>query len=66
MKPDSRAAAHRWAVLKLFLRLGFSRQNKSVEPAVLGLRGGKSPDNKLFLKPCLLLLVDETDKQAPD
>lgn len=59
MKPDSRAPAHRWAMLKLFPEIWFLQTKQSIKPEVLGQqrRGGAISNNKLFLKPCLLLQV---------
>lgn len=40
MKPDSRAPAHRWAVLKLFPETWFLQTKQNIKLEVLGQRGG--------------------------
>lgn len=40
MKPDSRAPAHRWAVLKLFPETWFLQTKQSIKLEVLGHQGG--------------------------
>lgn len=60
MKPDSRAPAHRWAVLKLFPKTWLLQTKQNIKLEVLGQKRGGGEINKLFLKLGLLLQVDKT------